>query len=188
MSHVRLVARGLGRCAAPSGRRLFSATAGLGSSGAPAPKIVAPSETDAAAVRAALDQLLSSRWTLTAAGDGLERSFQFKTFTKTWDFMTAVALQCKLKNHHPEWSNVYNTTFVRWTTHSPTPGLTRKDTELAALCDALARDFGETTPTTPTTTTSASLGGACGMQGLANQAATVSGGDCCTPSKGKKDL
>lgn len=22
------------------------------------------------------------------------------------DFMTAVALQCKLKNHHPEWSNV----------------------------------------------------------------------------------
>ena len=22
------------------------------------------------------------------------------------DFMTAVALQCKIKNHHPEWSNV----------------------------------------------------------------------------------
>lgn len=22
------------------------------------------------------------------------------------DFMTAVSLQCKLKNHHPEWSNV----------------------------------------------------------------------------------
>lgn len=75
------------------------------------------------------------RWTLAKEGEALERSFRFKTFAKTWvgwrssiapppsgsldkgfvllshsrppqDFMTAVALQCKLKNHHPEWSNV----------------------------------------------------------------------------------
>lgn len=25
---------------------------------------------------------------------------------KSQDFMTAVSLQCKIKNHHPEWSNV----------------------------------------------------------------------------------
>lgn len=25
---------------------------------------------------------------------------------RSQDFMTAVALQCKIKNHHPEWSNV----------------------------------------------------------------------------------
>ena len=74
--------------------------------------------------------------------------------------MTAVSLQCKVKNHHPEWSNVslaldqlritvpdsfeqlYNTTFIRWTTHKPR-GLSSKDLELAAVCDALARDFGE---------------------------------------------
>lgn len=28
------------------------------------------------------------------------------TIRSIQDFMTAVALQCKLKNHHPEWSNV----------------------------------------------------------------------------------
>lgn len=61
---------------------------------------------------------------LAADGEALEREFKFKTFAKTWvrhpssltyfrgnvrtmqDFMTAVSLQCKLKSHHPEWSNV----------------------------------------------------------------------------------
>lgn len=76
--------------------------------------------------------------------------------------MTAVSLQSKLRNHHPEWSNVsirvgslpdsnhrlttplqvYNTTFIRWTTHNPA-GLSEKDVTLAALCDALAKDMGD---------------------------------------------
>lgn len=37
---------------------------------------------------------------------------------------------------------VYNTTLIRWTTHNP-KGLSDKDVHLAAICDALARDFGE---------------------------------------------
>ncbi|KAI2614185.1 uncharacterized protein GGS25DRAFT_470659 [Hypoxylon fragiforme] len=52
---------------------------------------------------------LGGRWALIPGGEGLERTFSFKTFAKTWDFMTAVSLQCKLKNHHPEWSNVRRT-------------------------------------------------------------------------------
>jgi 4a-hydroxytetrahydrobiopterin dehydratase len=65
--------------------------------------------SDEAALVTKLSPLLSSaggKWSLTASGDGLERSFKFKTFAKTWDFMTAVSLQCKIRNHHPEWSNV----------------------------------------------------------------------------------
>lgn len=31
-----------------------------------------------------LDGLLSNKWTLTADGQGIERSFKFKTFAKTW--------------------------------------------------------------------------------------------------------
>ncbi|OAA64251.1 pterin-4-alpha-carbinolamine dehydratase [Niveomyces insectorum RCEF 264] len=157
------------------------------------PRIVASSEAEAEAVRAALQRLLPSspasssgppgRWSLTATGDGVERSFRFKNFTKTWDFMTAVALQCKLKNHHPEWSNVYNTTFVRWTTHNP-HGLTRKDVEMAAVCDDLARDFGEVVEATPTEN-AASAAPACGLAGLANSAASAAGGSCCIPSKGE---
>ncbi len=43
---------------------------------------------DADALGAALSPLLAQegpgRWSLTAAGDGIERSFKFKTFAKTW--------------------------------------------------------------------------------------------------------
>ncbi|KAI1857667.1 hypothetical protein JX265_011082 [Neoarthrinium moseri] len=114
------------------------------------------------------------RWNLIPSGEGLERSFKFKTFAKTWDFMTAVALQCKLKNHHPEWSNVYNTTFIRWKTHSP-QGLSALDVELAAICDSLARDFGEVVDKDASSEQSCSLG-----SGLADAAAS-NAGDCCIP-------
>ncbi|OTB06378.1 hypothetical protein M426DRAFT_319114 [Hypoxylon sp. CI-4A] len=102
---------------------------------------------DEAALTQTLEPLLASakqggRWVLIPGGDGLERSFKFKTFSKTWDFMTAVSLQCKLKNHHPEWSNVYNTTYIRWKTHDP-KGLSTKDVELAGICDGLAAKFDE---------------------------------------------
>ncbi|KAG5928056.1 hypothetical protein E4U42_001331 [Claviceps africana] len=133
------------------------------------------SGTDEAATTAALTPLLVSspgdkgKWTLTCDGEALERSFKFKTFAKTWDFMTAVSLQCKLKNHHPEWSNVYNTTFIRWTTHSP-KGLSDKDVSLAALCDALARDFGELDPEPSSRD----------VRALADEAVSTLG-DCCTP-------
>ncbi|KAI1325495.1 transcriptional coactivator/pterin dehydratase [Xylariaceae sp. FL0255] len=111
------------------------------------------------------------RWVLTPSGQGLERSFKFKNFGKTWDFMTAVSLQCKLKNHHPEWSNVYNTTYIRWTTHSPA-GLSAKDVELAGLCDSLARDFGEVIEE----------GDSCSLREIADRV-VVNAGDCCVPKK-----
>ncbi|KAI0019530.1 transcriptional coactivator/pterin dehydratase [Xylariomycetidae sp. FL0641] len=126
-----------------AGRRQFSGTTSMASVTQPSFSAGA----DQAALDNALQPLLSSaghggRWALIPGGEGVERTFKFKTFAKTWDFMTAVALQCKLKNHHPEWSNVYNTIHIRWTTHSP-KGLSAKDVDLAALCDGLARDFGE---------------------------------------------
>ncbi|KAK3339368.1 pterin 4 alpha carbinolamine dehydratase-domain-containing protein [Neurospora tetraspora] len=128
----------------------------------------------------ALDKLLATsgaggRWTLTQEGVAIERTFKFKTFAKTWDFMTAVSLQCKLKNHHPEWSNVFNTTFIRWTTHVP-KGLSSKDIELATICDSLAKDFGETEP---------EAGASCAMPNLTDRA-VASSGDCCTPKHLKK--
>ncbi|CAM1511350.1 Fc.00g088630.m01.CDS01 [Cosmosporella sp. VM-42] len=131
---------------------------------------------DTARITPALDPLLSTaggRWTLTKEGQALERTFKFKTFGKTWDFMTAVSLQCKIKNHHPEWSNVYNTTFIRWTTHNP-QGLSEKDVQLATACDELAAQFGELAPEPEAET--------CAIKGLADQVAT-SAGDCCTPKK-----
>lgn len=48
----------------------------------------------------------SQRWCLCLDGRGIRRSFHFKTFKQTWEFMQAVAEQCKSKRHHPEWWNV----------------------------------------------------------------------------------
>jgi len=86
--------------------------------------------------------------------------------------MTAVSLQCKLKKHHPEWSNVFNTTFIRWTTHNP-KGLSTQDLDMATICDTLARDFNEVVEQQAESST-------CELSGLTNKAVT-SAGDCCTP-------
>ncbi|GKU02519.1 pterin-4-alpha-carbinolamine dehydratase family protein [Fusarium langsethiae] len=158
--------------------------------------------TDTASATPALNALLTSeggRWALAKDGTALERQFKFKTFGKTWDFMTGVSLQCKIKNHHPEWSNVspflyfnsysqlttgikvYNTTFIRWTTHNPA-GLSDKDITMATQCDALAAQLGELPPE-PEISTAEMGDQSCAIRGLADQAAGAAG-DCCTP-KGK---
>lgn len=56
--------------------------------------------------------------------------------------MNAVAAHCKQHRHHPEWSNVYNKTHIRWTTHRP-EGLSSKDVTMARLCDEAGETFGE---------------------------------------------
>ncbi|XMA14945.1 hypothetical protein WAI453_007736 [Rhynchosporium graminicola] len=141
-----------------------------------------------------LSPLLKSsggKWTLIESGKGVERGFKFKTFKKTWilslrpdrrerrridldpaEFMNTIASECAVQKHHPEWSNVYNTTFIRWTTHAP-PGLSEKDVSMARFCDEKARECGEVI-----NTEESGLG-----KDLADRVA-VEGGDCCMP-KGK---
>ncbi|RAL60271.1 hypothetical protein DID88_000051 [Monilinia fructigena] len=77
------------------------------------------------------------KWTLTADKMGIERIFRFKGFKDSWNFMNDVAARCKQEKHHPEWVNIYNMVFIRWTTHVP-HGLTSKDILMAGFCDAQA--------------------------------------------------
>lgn len=56
--------------------------------------------------------------------------------------MSAVAAECKKQKHHPEWTNVFNKTHVRWTTHAP-EGLSERDTAMARFCDEVGARFGE---------------------------------------------
>ena len=85
--------------------------------------------------------------------------------------MDAVAGECKTHRHHPEWSNTYNTVFVRWTTHSP-PGLSEKDVRMAELSDAIGARPESIEITDPTPAQNSSL------SQLASQAG---GADCCSP-------
>ncbi|KAI5201596.1 transcriptional coactivator/pterin dehydratase [Aureobasidium subglaciale] len=82
------------------------------------------------------------RWKITSDNRGLERTFRFKTFKATWDFMNTVAAECKAQKHHPEWTNIFNKTHVRWTTHKPI-GLSSKDVVMARFCDEAGTRHGE---------------------------------------------
>ena len=55
--------------------------------------------------------------------------------------MSLVAEECKVKKHHPSWSNLYNQVTIEWTTHKP-EGLSIKDIEMAEFCDRVANEIG----------------------------------------------
>ncbi len=69
--------------------------------------------------------------------DAIARAFKFKDFNAAFGFMTRVALWADKHDHHPEWSNVYNTVEVVLTTHDA-HGVTQNDIDLATFMTALA--------------------------------------------------
>jgi 4a-hydroxytetrahydrobiopterin dehydratase len=70
--------------------------------------------------------------------NALYRKFTFKDFSEAFAFMTRVALEAEKRDHHPSWSNVYNTVEIRLNTHSAGDIVTEKDRALAAAIDRIA--------------------------------------------------
>ena len=67
----------------------------------------------------------------------LVREFQFKDFTEAFAFMTKVAIHAEKMDHHPNWSNVWNTVKIELTTHDAGNIVTEKDHDLAVKIDEL---------------------------------------------------
>jgi 4a-hydroxytetrahydrobiopterin dehydratase len=67
----------------------------------------------------------------------LYRKFSFKDFSEAFAFMTRVALIAEKMDHHPLWTNVYNTVEVWLSTHDAGDVVTDKDKKLAAAIDSL---------------------------------------------------
>jgi 4a-hydroxytetrahydrobiopterin dehydratase len=67
----------------------------------------------------------------------LKKTFRFKDFQEAFSFMTRVAFLAEKHNHHPNWSNVYNTVTIELTTHDAGNVVTEKDHKLAAAIDAI---------------------------------------------------
>ena len=67
----------------------------------------------------------------------LKRTFKFKDFIEAFAFMSKVAILSEKQNHHPNWSNVYNTVEICLCTHDAGNVVTEKDRKLAAAIDAL---------------------------------------------------
>jgi 4a-hydroxytetrahydrobiopterin dehydratase len=67
----------------------------------------------------------------------LYRKFQFKNFSEAFAFMTRVAIEAEKMDHHPRWTNVWNTVEIWLNTHSAGNIVTDKDKKLAERIDAL---------------------------------------------------
>ncbi|MBK7854281.1 MAG: 4a-hydroxytetrahydrobiopterin dehydratase [Bacteroidetes bacterium] len=70
-------------------------------------------------------------------GNSLKKEFKFKNFIEAFAFMTRVAFVAEKMNHHPNWSNVYNTVSITLNTHDAGNTVTDKDRKLAAEIDKL---------------------------------------------------
>jgi 4a-hydroxytetrahydrobiopterin dehydratase len=77
-----------------------------------------------------------TNWTLAKDGKSIQRELRFADFNEAWGFMNRVALLAESQNHHPEWSNVWNTVRITLSTHDA-GGLTDKDVTLAKAIDKL---------------------------------------------------
>ncbi len=72
-----------------------------------------------------------------AESDKLYRKFIFKNFVEAFSFITSVALLAEKANHHPTWTNTYNTVEIWLSTHDANNTVTEKDLKLAESIDKL---------------------------------------------------
>lgn len=75
--------------------------------------------------------------------NALNRTFKFKDFAEAWVFMTEVAFAAEKMNHHPNWSNVWNTVNIQLNTHDAGSIVTEKDHQLAGAIDKIYAKFGQ---------------------------------------------
>ena len=66
----------------------------------------------------------------------LHRELTFTDFSEAFAFMTRVALAAEKANHHPDWSNSWNTVVIDLVSHD-TDGLTERDVALAEAVNRL---------------------------------------------------
>jgi 4a-hydroxytetrahydrobiopterin dehydratase len=69
--------------------------------------------------------------------EALYKRFQFKDFSEAFAFMTRVAFEAEKMDHHPKWTNVWNTVEIWLSTHDAGNTVTEKDRKLAAKIDKL---------------------------------------------------
>jgi 4a-hydroxytetrahydrobiopterin dehydratase len=67
----------------------------------------------------------------------LHKQYSFPDFVHAFGFMATAAIAIEKRNHHPEWSNVYNRVTVDLATHDA-GGITGLDVDLAKMLDSVA--------------------------------------------------
>ena len=73
----------------------------------------------------------------TESDNKLYRKFTFKNFSEAFAFMTRVAMEAEKMDHHPLWTNVWNTVEIWLNTHDAGNIVTEKDRKLSVKIDKL---------------------------------------------------
>ena len=73
----------------------------------------------------------------TESDNKLYRKFTFKNFSEAFAFMTRVAMEAEKMDHHPLWTNVWNTVEIWLYTHDAGNIVTDKDRKLSVIIDKL---------------------------------------------------
>ncbi len=69
--------------------------------------------------------------------DELYKKFSFKDFSEAFGFMSRVALAAEKMNHHPRWTNTYNTVEIWLSSHDAGDTITIKDHKLSEKIDEI---------------------------------------------------
>ena len=80
-------------------------------------------------------------WTETKKS--LKATFQFDDFAEAFAFMTEVAFHAEKHDHHPNWSNVWNTVNIELSTHDAGNIVTEKDQKLASTISKIYSKYGK---------------------------------------------
>jgi 4a-hydroxytetrahydrobiopterin dehydratase len=75
----------------------------------------------------------------TEENNKLYKKYQFKDFNAAFAFMTSVALLAEKADHHPTWTNTWNTVEIWLSTHDAGNVVTQKDRNLAEQIDAVIK-------------------------------------------------
>ena len=68
--------------------------------------------------------------------NALRREFTFTNFKEAFAFMTAIADMAEAADHHPDWSNSYNSVTIALTSHDK-GCVTQRDSSLAEQINTL---------------------------------------------------
>lgn len=85
-----------------------------------------------------LERLAASGWAYD--DDEITKKLVFQSFENAFAFMAACVPEIERRDHHPEWTNVYNRVTISLSTHDAGT-VTAKDVELAEIMDRIAAGF-----------------------------------------------
>tara|TARA_B110001450_G_C17446794_1_gene410295 strand:+ start:10 stop:315 length:306 start_codon:yes stop_codon:yes gene_type:complete len=68
--------------------------------------------------------------------NALHTDFEFDNFKDCMSAMNRIAFECEALNHHPEWTNIYNTLDIKLITHDAN-GVTILDFKLASIINQI---------------------------------------------------